>query len=392
MEMNWSQTDYYKVLGLKENASSEAIKKAYKRLRVSSHPDKGGSDQYFQAVNKAYTILNDPETREIYDQGGHDAIQEYEKQRDAHQQQRVQLQPLIVEVECNLAELYSGTQKTVKFQRMVIEGDIKKPQSIKKSPNDDEFELLIPPSTIYGEKIVEHEKGHRHKVDDLFGDLVFVIVPPEINNLTAQHPLPLPIGLGGMPGGLHNLMNQQRKQRDDKYKGFSLEGLDLNYTIKLTLSEALIGFKIPIEFLDGRTIVVSSAKITPPGTVKEIKDFGFAREIPTHMGMMKRQGNLHLHFELDFPEQLSPQQLKHVALAFGVPRVFKDDIQSTSSTSSTSSTNNDLSELESKFVRIKLDDLLPPQPEEDQNEMNGHGHGPVFINGGQMGQEGCIIC
>lgn len=58
---------YYDVLDIKKDATDAEVKKAYKKSALSSHPDKGGSDELFQMVNEAYKILGDPVARADYD-------------------------------------------------------------------------------------------------------------------------------------------------------------------------------------------------------------------------------------------------------------------------------------------------------------------------------------
>ena len=78
--------DFYKTLGIEKNATSEDIKKAYRKLALQYHPDKNKGDKIaeekFKAVNEANSVLIDPEKRKLYDQygeqweqvqGGHDA-------------------------------------------------------------------------------------------------------------------------------------------------------------------------------------------------------------------------------------------------------------------------------------------------------------------------------
>jgi len=50
--------EYYKVLGLKNNATNEDIKRAYLHLSSKIHPDKGGNDYLFGKVKEAYEILS----------------------------------------------------------------------------------------------------------------------------------------------------------------------------------------------------------------------------------------------------------------------------------------------------------------------------------------------
>ncbi|MDD5606275.1 MAG: molecular chaperone DnaJ [Candidatus Pacebacteria bacterium] len=63
--------DYYKILGIDKNASSEEIKKAYRKLAHQYHPDKRtGDENKFKEINEAYQILSDKEKRSQYDQFG----------------------------------------------------------------------------------------------------------------------------------------------------------------------------------------------------------------------------------------------------------------------------------------------------------------------------------
>jgi len=60
--------DYYEVLGVTPSASSEDIKKAYKKRALEYHPDRqSGSDELFKKLGEAYSVLNNPDSRENYD-------------------------------------------------------------------------------------------------------------------------------------------------------------------------------------------------------------------------------------------------------------------------------------------------------------------------------------
>src|SRR3954471_22946069 len=68
--------DYYKILGLDKKASTEDIKKAYRKLARKHHPDLNPNDKEahkrFQEINEANEVLSDPEKRKKYDQYGKD--------------------------------------------------------------------------------------------------------------------------------------------------------------------------------------------------------------------------------------------------------------------------------------------------------------------------------
>ncbi len=55
----FSHKDYYKILGVKKNDSSDVIKKSYIKLVKLNHPDKGGSREKIQEINEAYQVLSD---------------------------------------------------------------------------------------------------------------------------------------------------------------------------------------------------------------------------------------------------------------------------------------------------------------------------------------------
>lgn len=61
-------TTYYQFLGVNKDASSEEIRKAYKRLAKIYHPDRrGGNEDAFKLLSEAYRVLNDDNLRKQYD-------------------------------------------------------------------------------------------------------------------------------------------------------------------------------------------------------------------------------------------------------------------------------------------------------------------------------------
>lgn len=62
--------DYYDVLGVSKNAGTAEIKKAYRKLAMKHHPDKGGDAEKFKKISEAYAVLSDDKKRAQYDQFG----------------------------------------------------------------------------------------------------------------------------------------------------------------------------------------------------------------------------------------------------------------------------------------------------------------------------------
>ena len=72
--------DYYEILGVPKNADLQAIKKAYRSLALTYHPDrvpaekKKESEEKFKEISEAYGVLSEAEKRIMYDQYGHSGI------------------------------------------------------------------------------------------------------------------------------------------------------------------------------------------------------------------------------------------------------------------------------------------------------------------------------
>src|SRR6185312_16006142 len=68
------QKDYYGALGVKKNASSDEIRKAFRKLARKYHPDVNPGDkkaeEKFKEISEANDVLSDPKKRKIYDQLG----------------------------------------------------------------------------------------------------------------------------------------------------------------------------------------------------------------------------------------------------------------------------------------------------------------------------------
>jgi molecular chaperone DnaJ len=73
-----SKRDYYEVLGVAKDATPEAVKKAYKKIALETHPDRNPTEEgvaKFKEASEAYEVLGDADKRARYDRFGHAGAQ-----------------------------------------------------------------------------------------------------------------------------------------------------------------------------------------------------------------------------------------------------------------------------------------------------------------------------
>jgi molecular chaperone DnaJ len=127
-----SKRDYYEVLGVNKNASSDEIKKAYRKLAKEHHPDKGGDENLFKEISEAYEVLSDNDKKSRYDRFGHvddnrgnyddmhggfnDMFGQFFRQKQSRE--RVG-ENMTLTVKLTLEEIFEGVKKKYNYTRNV---------------------------------------------------------------------------------------------------------------------------------------------------------------------------------------------------------------------------------------------------------------------------------
>lgn len=62
------------MLEITKDATTEQIKKAFRKRALKEHPDKGGDPHKFKRLKEAYDTLLDPEKRQLYDEYGEEGV------------------------------------------------------------------------------------------------------------------------------------------------------------------------------------------------------------------------------------------------------------------------------------------------------------------------------
>ena len=330
IHVRWLFRQLSVILQVDKSATATDIKKAYRKLAVKLHPDKGGDEQQFKEVNAAYEILSDPEKRKKYDQNGLQGLQEDGSPGGATADdlfsmffgggasRRRSTGPLRGEdvnhpIKVGLEDLYNGKTVKLSVNREVLDGEprmctscdgrgfvlelrriaVGMVQQIQRRCPDCNGEGYIF-KMRKERKLLEIyiEKGMRHNEK-----VVFRGAGDEKPNVE--------------PGNINFVIQEK------DHELFRRKGADLLITKTLSLNEALCGFAWQISHLDGRQIVVESK----PGEVIQAEAPGgrpFCKIVPNE-GMPSRgnpfvKGNLYVLFQVKFPQdgEISAEAIKQL--------------------------------------------------------------------------------
>mmetsp|Transcript_30623 Transcript_30623/g.62520 ORF Transcript_30623/g.62520 Transcript_30623/m.62520 type:complete len:417 (-) Transcript_30623:177-1427(-) len=312
-------TKLYETLEITKDAEQKDIKKAYRKLSRTHHPDKGGDEHKFKEINAAYEILSDPEKRAAYDKYGLEGVSEEgggpgggaedlfsmffggsgRGRRSGPRKGPSINHPLKVSLE----DLYNGKTVKLAVNRKVIVGEVTECSSCKGQGAVMEIRQLGPgmiqqmqracdvcggqgnnAKTKNERKVLEvHiEKGMKHNEKVTF------------RGMADEKP--------GMEPGDINFVVQEKE-----HELFKRKGADLLVVKEVSLNQALCGFSWHFTHLDGRKIVVKTRPgevIKPEMNTSEAAPFV---KIVSGEGMPSRgnpfvKGNIFILFRVRFPE------------------------------------------------------------------------------------------
>jgi len=331
--------DYYKLLGLQRDASQSEIKRAFRRISMKEHPDKGGDPEKYAKISHAYDVLSDEEKRRNYDQfgdengpqgggGGFDPFGDFfgggfggfRFNTGGGSQRREQMPNVRIPVEATLEDLYNGRKFSVTQSRQHLchhcrgtgaddPNDIKqctacggtgmRVRTIQRGPGF--VQHIQSQCDVCGGKgkVVSSTCHHCHgsKVEPV----------EELLNVWIEK---------GMADGSVITFPQHSDERPEWNPGdvemyiktlpharFTRKGNDLSVVQHVSLLQALTGFEIDVEHLDKHMVHVARTEVTPPNFVLKVPGEG----MPIH-STPSIHGDLYIEFIVDFPKSITKEQ------------------------------------------------------------------------------------
>jgi molecular chaperone DnaJ len=282
-----SKRNYYDVLGVPKNATSDDIKKAYRKLAKEFHPDKNQGDKVaeekFKEISEAYEFLSDSNKKSNYDRFGdnHQFSQMFNRNRPSVRFGN----DITITLKLTLEEIYTGVKKTYEYSRLVSCTDCNghgghdvhdcpdcngtgikinvyqtpigyvQQESACRTCNATGKNYTKPCKTCEGKGVVKQEETI--DVDVPYGvvDGMVFIMQGKGNGVKS-----------GSEGDLHiKIMEIQNKT-------FIRNGSDLKMLIKLSFDQLVLGDKVEIDTIEGTKIRI---------TVPEGSDVGSNLRIPS---------------------------------------------------------------------------------------------------------------
>lgn len=312
--------DLYGVLEVEVDSESvEAdIKKNYRKLSKTYHPDKCQDDEcnkMFNLVRDAYEILSDKQKKILYDTGGLQAV------KDAEKGQMQKGNDVNVEISVTLRDLYTGNTVETSLQRRIVcvacdqdkYAKTDRCRRCQSCPAEQKTVMKQMGPGMFMQQQVNVPSIHKCRNENT--KLEATIEQGMDNGHTIKYAMMGEQRPGIVPGDV--IFTVKTK----KHSVFERKGKNLWMTVRLTVKEALLGFKRTIEHLDGHSVKVAREGVTRPEFVMKVDDEG----MPVH-NTPEEKGALFIKFVVDYPKQLTKKQKDLIAQTFDNEPDFHDEL------------------------------------------------------------------
>lgn len=280
---------HYKTLGVPKTASNDEIKKAYRALSLKYHPDRNNTPEAkekIRLVNEAYETLGDVNKRKEYDiRNG---------PRNTNFQQN---NPFANLNQDHLFKAFFNGANNVNSNIRVFQNG--RPVNINGRPEDIQQKVRITIQQSFHGASVPIEINRYILQDNertTEQETFYVSIPQGVDN----NEILILKDKGNMRNGIKSDVKIVIQLENNSL--FKRKGLDLLYTCKLSLKEALCGFSHEIEHLSGKKLAISTRNnpsVINPGSERVFQNYGLVR------GVVK--GSLIIHFEVEFPASIDEE-------------------------------------------------------------------------------------
>jgi len=292
---------YYKLLGVDKNSTEREVKKAFKKMAMKHHPDRGGDEETFKKIQKASEVLCDENKRRVYDRYGEKGLQANSGRHDKH-------------IFNFFPRRNRGPPKakTIEKSLLIKLEDVYLGSSIKRSWKIMTATKRTTCSKCQGRGSVSHQMRQASMIlqtqrpCDACKQRGFLLEDEREKEVTSTIHIPHGIRTGGkitLQGEGHSLPGFQTGDvvfnvRVQKHPMYQRIGADLACEQTLTLSEALCGYHFRLKHVSGKTLVVKSrpSEIVNPGSLKILRNFGLPQKGNSYL-----RGHLYIKFKIIFP-------------------------------------------------------------------------------------------
>lgn len=344
-----AKKDYYEVLGVARQASSEEIKRAYRQMALRHHPDRNPgnreAEERFKEAAEAYSVLADASKRSVYDRYGHEGLRgegfqgfsgfdssvfedfedilgnffgfsfgDFFGGRPSRGRQRQPGRDLGLEVEIGLEEAAAGVDREIRLSRAEVcpscRGSKRKAGTAPAS---------CPQCGGRGQ--VRYQQGFftvARTCPRCGGQGEIVSAPCETcegrGHVKEKRALKVRIPAGVDDGSRLRLVGEGEAGdegmpvgdlyvvvRVRKHPFFERDGNDISCQVEISFTQAALGARIEVPTLDGNEVLKVAAGTQPGQTVK-LKGHG----LPDLSG--RRRGDLYVKLQVKTPEGLSKDQ------------------------------------------------------------------------------------
>jgi DnaJ-class molecular chaperone len=324
--------NHYEVLGVNQDANENEVRKAYRSLSLKYHPDRNPSEEageLFRKINEANEVLSDPEKRKKYDHDLKYGEGSFMQQAEMNDINNIINQmfgggggfpgfPGFPGMGMNMGGIrvnMGGFPRGMSNVRVFHNGQEVNGSSefaFENDPFSHFFSHIQKPGPLVKHVQVSIEDAYKglhlqveiEKLSVLRGvqsteiETIYVDIPEGIDNGETILLQNMGNSVEGNRGDLKIVVQIENKTK------FIRNGLDLHYTVTISMKEALCGFSLEIKHLNGKMLSMNNKEnnsVIKPNHKKTVPNLGMVKGGNT--------GNLVIEFLVEFPEELMRDQI-----------------------------------------------------------------------------------